>query len=33
MQPSHPSPIDKDKKIKIMDELIKTNQKHIDHLK
>ncbi|CAD8113842.1 unnamed protein product [Paramecium primaurelia] len=33
MLPSHPSPVDKDKKIKIMDELIKTNQKHIDHLK
>ncbi|CAD8126834.1 unnamed protein product [Paramecium sonneborni] len=33
MQSSHPSPVDKDKKIKIMDELIKTNQKHIDHLK
>ncbi|CAD8201945.1 unnamed protein product [Paramecium pentaurelia] len=33
MQTSHPSPVDKDKKIKIMDELIKTNQKHIDHLK
>ncbi|CAD8103100.1 unnamed protein product [Paramecium primaurelia] len=33
MQTSHPSPVDKDKKIKIMDELIKTNQKHIEHLK
>ncbi|CAD8125426.1 unnamed protein product [Paramecium sonneborni] len=33
MQSFNPSPVDKDKKIKIMDELIKTNQKHIDHLK
>lgn len=27
------SPIDRDRKLKIMEELIKTNQKHIEHLK